>query len=157
MTKFKMADLWALLTFISPCERNKCVSFFSRVSLYLVYMVVMTSPWTSSKMVTTKFKMADLLAILTFILPCERDNCGSFRRILLKFCIHDGNDQPLDKFKNGRSTKLLAILTLILPCERNKCGIFFRISLYLAYMVVMSSPWKSSKMVTSKWPTYWLF
>ena len=40
------------------------------------------------------------MAILTLILPFERDNCGSFRRILLKFGIHDGIDQPLDKFKN---------------------------------------------------------
>ena len=45
--------------------------------------------------------MADLLAILSLILPCERNKCGSFLRILLKFGIHGGYDQPLDKFKNG--------------------------------------------------------
>ena len=75
---------------------------FAGFSLNLVFMMVMTSPWTSSKMVTTKFKMADLLAILTLILPCERNKCGSFLQILPEFGIHDGNDQPLDKFKNGR-------------------------------------------------------
>jgi len=46
--------------------------------------------------------MADLLPIFTLILPCERNKCGSFLRILLKFGIHGDNEQSLDKFKNGR-------------------------------------------------------
>ena len=31
----------------------------------MVYTVVMTSPWTNSKIVTTQFKMADLLPIFS--------------------------------------------------------------------------------------------
>jgi len=45
--------------------------------------------------------MADLLPIFTLILPCEHNKWGSFLRIFLKFGIHGGYDQPLDKFKNG--------------------------------------------------------
>ena len=76
------------------------VGIYDGSSLNLFYMVVMTSPWTRTKMVMKKFKMADLWALLTLISPWERDKCGTFRQILSKFVIHGDNDQPLDKFKN---------------------------------------------------------
>ena len=66
-------------------------------------MMVMTSPWTGSKIVSTKFKMADLWAILMLIPPCVRNKCGSFIQNLSTFGIHGGKDQPFDKFKNAHA------------------------------------------------------